>query len=74
MLIYLLLNKCEVDKIEKIIECKEDNKGATFVKMYGLTSEFIDTDKIYKEINDIQFRIDYVIADFVVGYFGGKFE
>ena len=54
MLIYLLLNKCEVDKIEKIIECKEDNKGATFVKMYGLTSEFIDTDKIYKEINDIK--------------------
>lgn len=54
LLIYLLLNKYEVDKIEKIVEHKEKNRGATFVKMYGFTSEFVDTDKIYKEIKDIK--------------------
>ncbi|MCM1231596.1 MAG: hypothetical protein NC489_15875 [Ruminococcus flavefaciens] len=55
LLLYLLLNKYEINQIRQLEETEEDRMfGLKIRKIYGVTKEYIDVRKIEEEIESIQ--------------------
>lgn len=55
LLIYLLLNKYEINQIRQLEETEEDRMfGLRIKKIYGVTKEYVDVRKIEEEIESIQ--------------------
>jgi len=58
LLMYLILNNYDLDKIEAVEEITQEFMfGIKLKKIYGVTSEFVDTAKIDKELASIQIPV-----------------
>ena len=55
LMIYLLLNDCDLAKVEKVVEIHQSEEfGRKFSKIYGETTEYIDIRRIEQELASIQ--------------------
>lgn len=58
LLMYLILNNYDLSKIQKIEEVViEQMFGLELRKIYGVTSEYVDVQKIYKELANIRIPV-----------------
>lgn len=55
LLLYLLLNNYNMSEVKYLEDAEEDKMfGLKYRKVYGITEEFVDTDKISDELNAIK--------------------